>query len=64
MAIEIRRLEDGNEREREDRRNPNRVHVSRSIRIVWAVYENGEWVIDYTRLKDARRNYPDATIIR
>lgn len=56
----LQRIEDANEREREDRYG--RIRVSRSIRVLWVVYEDGQFVEEFDRKRDATRNHPDAVL--
>jgi len=61
-VLTITRHEDGNFREREDKRG--RVRVSKSIRIVWRVSGPDGVIEDCERLKEAKQKYPDAVYVR
>jgi hypothetical protein len=63
IKTEIHRAEDGNHREREDRRT-GRTRVSKRVRIVWIAVVDGTAVEGYDTLKEARTAYPSAVVVR
>jgi hypothetical protein len=63
VSVHIERVEDGNWREREDRRT-GRVRIAKSAVVKWLVIEDDTTIEAFDRLKDAKAKYPKAKVSR